>query len=65
MKFAGCYHGHSDALLVKAGSGVMTAGVPGSAGVPEGCTRDTLTAVYNDLRVWRISLRPSEARSRL
>ena len=49
IKFAGCYHGHSDALLVKAGSGVMTAGVPDSAGVPEGCTKDTLTAVYNDL----------------
>ena len=49
IKFAGCYHGHSDALLVKAGSGVMTAGVPDSAGVPAGCTQDTLTAVYNDL----------------
>ncbi len=49
IKFMGCYHGHSDAMLVKAGSGVMTAGVPDSAGVPEGCTRDTLSAVYNDL----------------
>lgn len=49
VKFAGCYHGHSDALLVKAGSGVMTAGVPGSMGVPQGCTKDTLTAVYNNL----------------
>lgn len=49
VKFAGCYHGHSDSMLVKAGSGVMTAGIPDSAGVPEGCTRDTLTAVYNDL----------------
>lgn len=49
IKFAGCYHGHSDALLVKAGSGVMTAGVPDSAGVPAGCTQDTLTAVYNNL----------------
>lgn len=49
IKFAGCYHGHSDALLVKAGSGVMTAGIPDSAGVPAGCTQDTLTAVYNDL----------------
>ena len=48
VKFAGCYHGHTDAMLVKAGSGVMTAGIPDSAGVPEGCTRDTLTAVYND-----------------
>ena len=49
IKFAGCYHGHSDALLVAAGSGLMTQGIPGSAGVPEGCTKDTLTAVYNDL----------------
>ncbi len=49
IKFAGCYHGHSDAMLVKAGSGVMTAGIPDSAGVPVGCTEDTLTAVYNDL----------------
>ena len=49
IKLMGCYHGHSDALLVQAGSGVMTAGVPDSAGVPEGCTRDTLSAVYNDI----------------
>lgn len=49
IKFSGCYHGHSDALLVAAGSGLMTQGIPGSAGVPEGCTKDTLTAVYNDL----------------
>ena len=49
VKFAGCYHGHSDALLVSAGSGVMTSGVPDSAGVPKGCTQDTMTAVYNDL----------------
>ncbi|MDO4490989.1 MAG: glutamate-1-semialdehyde 2,1-aminomutase [Lachnospiraceae bacterium] len=49
IKFSGCYHGHSDCLLVDAGSGLMTAGVPGSAGVPAGCTKDTLTATYNDL----------------
>lgn len=49
IKFAGCYHGHTDALLVSAGSGVMTSGVPDSAGVPKGCTKDTMTAVYNDL----------------
>lgn len=48
IKFAGCYHGHSDAMLVRAGSGVMTAGVPDSAGVPSGCAEDTLTAAYND-----------------
>lgn len=49
VKFAGNYHGHSDCLLVEAGSGLMTQGIPGSAGVPKGCTADTLTAVYNDL----------------
>lgn len=49
VKFMGCYHGHSDAMLVKAGSGVMTSGVPDSAGVPSGCTEDTLSAIYNDL----------------
>lgn len=49
IKFNGCYHGHSDALLVKAGSGVMTAGVPDSLGVPGGCTKDTLTADFNNL----------------
>ena len=49
IKFAGCYLGHSDAMLVSAGSGVMTSGVPDSAGVPKGCTEDTMTAVYNDL----------------
>lgn len=49
VKFAGCYHGHSDALLIQAGSGALTAGIPDSAGVPEGCTKDTLSAVYNDL----------------
>ena len=50
VKFAGCYHGHCDAMLVKAGSGVMTSGVPDSAGVPKGCAQDTLTAVYNDVQ---------------
>lgn len=49
VKFEGCYHGHADAMLVKAGSGVMTAGIPDSSGVPRGCTADTLSAVYNDL----------------
>lgn len=49
IKFEGCYHGHADAMLVKAGSGVMTAGVPDSLGVPAGCAEDTLTATYNDL----------------
>ena len=49
VKFAGNYHGHSDCMLVAAGSGVMTAGVPDSAGVPAGCAQDTLTATYNNL----------------
>ena len=49
IKFAGCYHGHTDSMLVSAGSGVMTSGVPDSAGVPSGCTKDTMTAVYNDI----------------
>lgn len=54
IKFAGCYHGHSDSMLVSAGSGVMTSGVPDSAGVPAGCTSDTMTAVYNDLESVRM-----------
>jgi glutamate-1-semialdehyde 2,1-aminomutase len=48
IKFAGNYHGHSDGLLVKAGSGLMTQSVPDSAGVPEDYAANTLTAVYND-----------------
>lgn len=48
IKFEGCYHGHCDSLLVKAGSGLMNSGIPDSAGVPAGCAADTLTAVYND-----------------
>jgi glutamate-1-semialdehyde 2,1-aminomutase len=49
IKFAGCYHGHGDMLLVKAGSGVATLGLPDSPGVPEGAAQDTLIANYNDL----------------
>jgi glutamate-1-semialdehyde 2,1-aminomutase len=49
VKFAGCYHGHSDGLLAKAGSGVATLGLPDSAGVPGAHTRSTIVAVYNDL----------------
>lgn len=49
LKFEGCYHGHSDSLLVKAGSGCLTLGVPSSAGVPAGFTQETCTAIYNDL----------------
>lgn len=49
IKFEGCYHGHSDSMLVKAGSGLLTSGEPDSDGVLEGCTKDTLLAVYNDI----------------
>ena len=49
VKFAGCYHGHSDGLLVKGGSGLLTGSVPDSAGVPAGFTDSTLLARYNDI----------------
>jgi glutamate-1-semialdehyde 2,1-aminomutase len=49
VKFEGCYHGHSDAMLVKAGSGVATLGIPGSAGIPEETAQHTLALPYNDL----------------
>ena len=48
LKFKGCYHGHSDGLLVKAGSGALTTSVPDSAGVPADYTKNTLVALYND-----------------
>jgi glutamate-1-semialdehyde 2,1-aminomutase len=48
VKFSGCYHGHSDSLLVKAGSGVLTLGLPNSPGVPESLAQHTLTAPFND-----------------
>lgn len=49
MKFEGCYHGHGDSLLIKAGSGVATLGLPDSPGVPEGIAKNTITVPYNDL----------------
>ena len=49
IKFAGCYHGHADGLLVKAGSGALTHGIPTSAGVPESYASETLIADYNDI----------------
>jgi glutamate-1-semialdehyde 2,1-aminomutase len=50
VKFEGCYHGHADALLVKAGSGVATLGIPGSAGVPEEFIQFTLALPFNDIK---------------
>lgn len=49
LKFIGCYHGHSDSLLIKAGSGVATLGLPDSPGVPKGTAENTITVQYNDL----------------
>ena len=49
LKFTGCYHGHSDSLLVKAGSGVLTLGIPNSPGVPDVVAANTLNAPYNDI----------------
>lgn len=49
IKFAGCYHGHADSLLVKAGSGALTLGVPNSGGVPEAVAKETITLRYNNL----------------
>jgi glutamate-1-semialdehyde 2,1-aminomutase len=48
IKFAGCYHGHVDSLLVQAGSGALTLGAPSSPGIPAGCTADTMVLEYND-----------------
>ena len=51
IKFAGCYHGHSDSFLIQAGSGAVTFGSPNSPGVTEGTAKDTLLAMYNDLKM--------------
>jgi len=56
IKFEGCYHGHSDAFLSKAGSGVATLDLPGSAGVPESFTRETTTLPYNNIESLRSTL---------
>ncbi len=57
IKFEGCYHGHADSFLIKAGSGAMTFGVPDSPGVPRTLASDTLTARYNDLDTVRALIR--------
>jgi glutamate-1-semialdehyde 2,1-aminomutase len=49
LKFAGCYHGHADALLASAGSGLATLGIPSSPGVPSGAAQDTIVCPYNDV----------------
>ena len=53
VKFEGCYHGHSDSLLIKAGSGLLTFGNPSSAGVPQAVSKDTLVLPYNDVDALR------------
>lgn len=55
IKFEGCYHGHSDSLLIKAGSGVATLGLQDSPGVPEGTAKNTITVPYNDLEAIKIA----------
>jgi glutamate-1-semialdehyde 2,1-aminomutase len=57
VKFAGCYHGHVDSLLVSAGSSATTLGVPDSPGIPRGCTQDTLVLRYNDVAELRQALK--------
>lgn len=57
VKFEGCYHGHVDYLLVKAGSGVLTFGIPGTPGVPEDFAKHTLIAKFNDIESVRAFLR--------
>ncbi|MFA7381950.1 MAG: glutamate-1-semialdehyde 2,1-aminomutase [Desulfurivibrionaceae bacterium] len=57
VKFDGCYHGHADSFLVKAGSGVITLGIPGSPGVPEDIVRNTMSIPYNDTEILEKTLR--------
>ena len=61
IKFAGCYHGHVDSLLVQAGSGALTLGTPSSPGVPEGCTSDTLVLPYNDCTALQLAFEQNGA----
>jgi glutamate-1-semialdehyde 2,1-aminomutase len=57
LKFEGCYHGHSDSLLAKAGSGITTLSLPDCAGVPENLTRDTIVVPYNDPDTFSLAMR--------
>lgn len=57
LKFEGCYHGHGDSLLIKAGSGVATLGLPDSPGVPESVARNTITVAYNDLESVKVAMK--------
>jgi glutamate-1-semialdehyde 2,1-aminomutase len=61
VKFDGCYHGHADSFLVKAGSGLLTLGIPGSPGVPDEIVRNTLSLPYNNLEIFEKSLREKAA----
>jgi glutamate-1-semialdehyde 2,1-aminomutase len=61
VKFDGCYHGHADSFLVKAGSGIITLGIPGSPGVPEDVVRHTVSIPYNDQVVLEKTLRDNAA----
>ena len=53
IKFEGCYHGHADGLLVKAGSGAATFGIPDSAGVPKSYAKNTITLPFNDIKAFK------------
>ncbi len=61
VKFDGCYHGHADSFLVKAGSGVLTLGIPGSPGVPEDVVKNTISIPYNDSETLEKTLRDGAA----
>ena len=60
VKFDGCYHGHADSFLVKAGPGVLTLGIPGSPGVPEDIVKHTISIPYNDVQMLEKTLRDEQ-----